>query len=253
MIEHEARGTAKASTLMDDGDRPYLQTPEQWTRFLSAFVHELRTPIASFRILADLLAAPPGGHPGDQEKRYAENIREVVGDIQALVGDVAELARLLAGRAMIRPEEVALQPLVDEVEEAVRPQAWERGIVLSGALDPSLPRLYRTDPARLRQSLTLLLGAAVSHARSEVFFRLEVDGGGNLRAVISWDGLPFSDTALQAPFEPFADGLRTARARGGRSLALPLANELARAIGGTLRAENRGGRPALDLSIPAAG
>src|SRR3954449_13241067 len=89
---------------MDERDRTYLQTPEQWTRFLSALVHELRTPLASFRMLADLLAEAPQGHLGEQERRYSENIREVVLDIQGLVGDVGELARLMVGRVEIRPE-----------------------------------------------------------------------------------------------------------------------------------------------------
>jgi len=235
---------------MSEQDRTYLRTPEQWTRFLSAFVHELRTPIASFRMLADLLAEAP--HLGDQERRYAANLREVVGDIQALVGDAGELARLLDGRALLRPAEVALRQLVDEVEEAVRPRAWERGIALTESLDPALPRLYRTDPDRLRQALTLLLEAAVSHAESEVFFRLDIEGDQDLRAVLSSDGPPFPEAALASLFEPFHDGIRAARRHGGHSLALPVASELARSLGGTLRAENRGRRPAFELAVPVA-
>jgi signal transduction histidine kinase len=236
---------------MSERDRTYLQTPEQWTQFLSAFIHELRTPLASFRMLADLLADAPKSHLGDQERRYSENIREVVQDIQVLVSEVGELSRLLAGRVQIRPEEVALEKLVDEVEEMVRPRAWEGGIALTDSLAPALPAVFRTDRDRLRQLLVLLLSAAVSHAKSEVFFQLDVDGG-NLRAVIYSDGPPFPEGPPQAVFEPFHDGFRAARQRGGRSLALPLASELARALGGTLRAENREGRPAFELSVPAA-
>jgi signal transduction histidine kinase len=236
---------------MSEWDRIHLQTPEQWTRFLSTFVHELRTPLASFRMLADLLAEAPKGHLGEQERRYSENIREVVQDIQSLVGEVGELARLLAGRVQLRPEEVALEKLVDEVEEVVRPRAWEGGIALTDSLDPALPGVFRTDRDRLRQLLVLLLSAGVSHAKSEVFFRLDIDDKG-LRVVISSDGPPFPEGPSQALFEPFHDGFRAIRQRGGRSLALPLADELARVLGGALRAENRGGRPAFDLSVPAA-
>lgn len=236
------------STWMNERDRAYLQTPEQWTRFLSAFTHELRTPLASLRMLAELLATSQN-HLSDQEKRYTENIQEVVLDIQTLVGDVAELSRLLAGRVQGRPQEVALEQLIDQVKEAVRPLAWERGIALKDALDPALPRLLRSDPDHLRQALTLLLGAAVSHAESEVFFRLDLEDG-ELRAVISSDGPPFPEAAPQAVFEPFDNDIRASRRRGGRSLALPLANELIRALGGRLRASNRGGRPTFDLSLP---
>src|SRR5436309_7996582 len=156
---------------MRDQERTYLQTPEQWTGFLSALVHELRTPLASFRILADLLAEAPHSRLSDQEKRYAENMRDVAQDIQSLVGDAGELARLLAGRVVLRPGEVDLEQLVDQAEEAVRPRAREGGIALTDSLDPGLPRRFRPDPDRLRQALVLLLGVAVSHAKGEVFLR----------------------------------------------------------------------------------
>ena len=238
--------------MSEHRDRTYLQTPEQWTRFLSAFVHEIRTPIASFRMLADLLADAPPGSFNDQHKRYTENMREVAQEIQTLVGEVAELALLLDGRAVVRPVDFPLEPLVDQVEEAVRPLAWERGVALSDSLAPALPLRLHTDPDRLRQALVLLLGFAVSHARSEVFLQLD-DAGGKLRIEISSDGPPLSEASLRAPFEPFQEGIRSGRARGGRSLALPLAKELVRALGGSLQAENRGGKPAFELSLPVAG
>jgi signal transduction histidine kinase len=231
-------------------ERAYLQTPEQWTRFLSAFTHELRTPLASLRMLADLLAETPEGRFGGQEQRYAANIQEVSQDIQALVGEVAELGSLLAGRVQVRHGAVDLAQLVEKVEEGVRTRAWEAGVALKDSLDPALPRLFRTDADLLRQALGALLSAAVSHARSETFFRLDGDSE-NLRVVISSDGTPFPEAALQDLCEPFGDGARASRRRGGRSLALPLANELARVLGGTLDASNRGGRPTFDLWLPA--
>lgn len=238
---------------MSDPERTYLQTQEQWTRFLSGFLHELRTPLASFRMLTDLLADAPGSHLGEQERRYADNLREVAQDIQGLVGDAAELSRFLAGRVQVRQEEFSLETLIEEVEEEVRPRAWEKGIALTESLDPALPRLFRSDPERLRQALVLLLGTAVSHAKSEVFLRLDIEGGGgNLRVVISSDGPPFPEGDPGALFEPFHSGVRATRQRGGRSLALTLAAELARTLGGTLKPENRGGRPAFDLVVPAA-
>lgn len=230
-------------------EREYLQTPEQWTRFLSSLVHELRTPLASLRILAELLAQSGLKEP---EKRYAQKVQDVVQDFQSLVGDVADLSQLLAGRAQSQSMEVALEPLVSQVQEMVRPRVWERGIALTNVLDSALPRHVSTDPDRLRRALALILGAAVSHAKSEVFFRLDLDDG-NLRAVVSSDGAAFSEADLPALFEPFHDGLGAVRQGGGRSLALPLANELARTLGGTLRAGNRGGRPTFDLSLPAGG
>lgn len=236
---------------MTDPNRMSLQTPEQWTSFLSTLVHELRTPLASLGMLAELLAEAPPGNLGSEERRCSENIQEVVRDLQSLVGDVAELSRLLANRVQLRSQEAALQALVDQVTAAVRSKAWEGGIALTDSLDRALPRSLRTDPERLRQALVLLLGAMVSHAKSEVSLRLDLENGA-CRALISSDGPPFEDAALETIFQPFNDGFRTVRQRGGRNLALPLANELARTLGCALSAGNRGGRPTFELSIPVA-
>lgn len=237
---------------MTDRERTYLQTPEQWTRFLSAFSHELRTPLASLRMLAELLGETRQDHPGGQERRYAENIQKVVSDLQSLVGDVSDLARLLAGRVQVRLSDVPLRDMVEQVKEAARPQAWERGIAVMDSFDPALPQAFRTDPDLLRQTLALLLGGAVGHAASEVFFRLDFDDG-NLRVILSSDGPLFPEAAPDAVFEPFGESSRASRQHGGRSLALPLAQGMTRALGGTLQAGNRGGRPTFDLCLPATG
>ncbi|MES1240007.1 MAG: HAMP domain-containing sensor histidine kinase [Acidobacteriota bacterium] len=236
---------------MTERERTYLQTPEQWTRFLSAFSHELRTPLASLRMLAELLETTHRDHPSGQERRYAENIQKVVSDLQGLVGDVSDLARLLAGRVQVRLSDAPLQTVVEQVKEAARPQAWERGIAVMDSFDPALPQTFRTDPDLLRQVLTLLLAGAVGQAASEVFFRLDFDDG-DLRVILSSDGPPFPDAAAEL-FEPFGEGSRTSRQHGGRSLGLPRAQEMTRALGGTLQAGNRGGRPTFDLFLPAGG
>lgn len=240
----------KDGFVMTDQDRTYLQKPEQWTRFLSALSHELRTPLASLHMLAELMGETLRKQPGGQEQRYAENIQEVVRDIQGLVGEVAELSRLLAGRVQVRPSDVVLSAVVEQANEATRPRAWERGIAVTFSLDPALPRVFRTDPGLLRQTLTQVLGAAVSQAESEVFFRLDFDDE-DLHAMVSSDGPPFPEEAAEALFEPLDDSARTARQRGGRSLALTLAKEQVHTLGGSLRAANRGGRPTFDLLLPA--
>lgn len=238
--------------MPDAQTRPYLRTPEHWASFLSAFVHELRTPLASLQMLGELLSDPSSGSSGEGARRNLENVRQVVQELLGLVADAGELARLLAGKAAVWPEEVELAQLVPQLEERVRPQAWERGIGLLLTLDPALSTPLRIDRDRLRQALVLLLEAAVRHARSEVSARLAL-AGGRLLAVISSDGPPFPDGAAGTQFEPFGEGSRKLRAEGGRIMSLPLANELVLALGGALWAENRGKRPSFTLEIPLAG
>lgn len=230
-------------------ERTYLRTPEQWTRFLSALSHELRTPLASLHMLAELLGQIQEERPASQAQRFCGNIQEVVRDLQSLVTDVADLARLLAGRVQARPSDVVLATILEQVDDVARPRAWERGIAVTHSFAPAVPRTFRTDPDLLRQTLTFVLTAAAEHAASEVVFHLDFEDG-QLLAAISSDGKPFPEGADETLFEPFDDGVRTTRRRGGRNLALTLAKEQWRTLGGTLRAGNREGRPTFDLRLP---
>ncbi len=57
---------------MSDHDRSYLQTPEQWTRFVSTLTHELRTPLASLGMLAEapqIGSSMPPGRSGEALRR----------------------------------------------------------------------------------------------------------------------------------------------------------------------------------------
>ncbi|HEY0784181.1 MAG TPA: HAMP domain-containing sensor histidine kinase [Thermoanaerobaculia bacterium] len=233
---------------VSDPRRPYLETTEQWASFLSAFVHELRTPIASLKILGELMQGSPA-LGGERERLFLENMQKVVRDLLALVGDAGELGRLIARKATVRSEAVDLGAIFEGVEETLRPRAWDSGIGLQVALGPETADPIHTDRELLRRMLTLLVGAAVQHARSEVVVRADVDGG-RLSIVAASDGSPLPDPAATALFQPFGDGQRSAREHGGGSLTLPLANEVALALGGVLRAENRGKRPAFVLELP---
>lgn len=244
------RQRVKDGAPMPDSERPYLQTAEQWTQFLSAVSHELRTPLASLRMLAELLIEKRPDHLEAPERRYAEGIQKVVSDLNGFVGDFAEFARMLADRVQLHPVNVRLRELAEEVTAVVRPKARERGIVVTESLDVAPSTTFRTDLDLLRRPLTSLLEGAVGNAASEVFFRLSLDDG-ELRVIISSDGTPFPVTAAEI-FEPLGEGSRTSRQHGGRSLALSLARETARTLGGKLEAGNRGGRPTFDLSLPAA-
>jgi signal transduction histidine kinase len=246
---------------MAEGDRDYLQTADQWTRFLASLIHELRTPITSLLILSDLLAEElrgnllgqgsdkPKGLDTGEDKGYTEYLNEVVQDLRLLLGETADLAQLLAGECPLRGEVVSLAQLLREVEETARPWAQERSITLTRGVHPEAPRRVVTDPRRLRQTLALLLAPAIRHAREEV--RLEAGPcSGGVSLVVACDGPELAADHLPRLFHPFHGSIPSGRRRGGRSVGLTVAWELARALGGGLRAENRNGRPTFRLSLP---
>lgn len=244
-----AEDTAGADEAVE---APYLHSQEQWATFLGGFLHELRTPISSSRMLADLLLESPEVQLGPRERRYCENLNQVLQEIQDLVADAGELARLALGGEPAPPRPAALAEAARKAEEAIHTHAWEAGIAVTSFVDPRLADSFPTDAPRLTRLLLLLLDGGVSHARSEVFLRLDADGD-RLGVTVSSDGAPFPEPAPPGIFAPYAADALALRKRRGRGLALPLAHELARSLGGRLGLENVRGRPTFLLSLPRPG
>jgi signal transduction histidine kinase len=71
--------------------------------------HQIKTPLTSLGVLADLLADDP---PEEDRRAFVERLRAQLGRIQWLVAALLKLARLDAGTAAFKSEPVALRELV---------------------------------------------------------------------------------------------------------------------------------------------
>ena len=71
--------------------------------------HQIKTPLTSLGVLADLLAEDP---PEEDRRAFVERSRAQLGRIQWLVTALLKLARLDAGTAAFKSESVALRDLV---------------------------------------------------------------------------------------------------------------------------------------------
>jgi signal transduction histidine kinase len=79
--------------------------------------HQIKTPLTSLGVLADLLAEDP---PEEDRRAFVERLRTQLGRIQWLVVALLKLARLDAGTAAFRSEPVALRELVRRALEPLQ-------------------------------------------------------------------------------------------------------------------------------------
>src|ERR671936_3131895 len=94
---------------------------------LAAVSHDLRTPLTSIQVLAEAIE---DGIVDDATRReYAARLAVHARAFGALIDDLFELSRLEAGDIRWTMEQVAVDELVEETVEAMRPQA-EAGRVL---------------------------------------------------------------------------------------------------------------------------
>ncbi len=190
------------------------------TRLLAALGHDLRTPITSLRLRAELL--------DDEEAR--ERIVATLDEMQRMVEATLAFARDEAAGEPVR--EVDLAALVEGVVEDLRELGRPVELVAS---EPIVARLR---PAAVTRALRNLVENAVRYGeRARVALSREAD-----EAVVRVDddgpGIPADK--LEEVFEPFVR-LESSRSTetGGVGLGLAIARGIARAHGGEVELANR--------------
>jgi two-component system OmpR family sensor kinase len=217
--------------LAGRGIRPAAHALAQQERFLADAAHELRTPIAAVRAVAESALA------GDEEPRAAlERAAALVTRTSSLLDDLLVLARMDAGGQPVRREPLRLDLLVEELLTA------HPGVRLDAQ-----PCVVQGDPQLLRRLIENLIENAGRHGRSlNPTAEIEVTVRSGLVAVA--DRGPGIEPGLEAElFERFRSGRRS----GGAGLGLAIAAWVAQAHGGRLTGENRpGGGAVFTLSLP---
>jgi signal transduction histidine kinase len=214
--------------------------------------HELRTPLARIRVALELAAEGDA----DRARRALGEIGEDLAELDRLVGDVLEAARLEAqGAAALRVEARALDPAALAGEAAERFRAVHPDRALALELDAPLPAL-RGDPALLRRLLGNLLenAAKYSDAAAPVTLAARRGAGGAVVLEVRDRGIGIAPEDLSRLFTPFFRTDRSrARGTGGTGLGLALAKRIAEAHGGTIAARSAAGEGTVfSVELPPA-
>jgi signal transduction histidine kinase len=193
-------------------------------RFVADASHELRTPLALLR--TELELARRHRRSPDELRAALDSAAEEVDRLGRLAEDLLVLARVDEGRLPLRREKIRVADLLEAVA-----RRFGRGIELELRDGESV----FGDRLRLEQALGNLVDNALRHGAGTV--RLEAarhDGTVLLR--VSDEGAGFPPELLPTAFERFTRG-DEARERGGTGLGLAIVDAVARAHGGSARAD----------------
>jgi two-component system OmpR family sensor kinase len=221
-------------------------TEERERQFLMSVSHELRTPLTAIKGHVDALR---DGLVDDPELVSAslEVVANEATRLERLVGDVLDLAKLRAHRFTVQTEEVDMGRLVEHAFGSFGDEARRREIVYALAGADGAPTII-TDGDRVLQVITNLLKNA---------FRWTPDGGsigvaleasnGAVRVDVTDSGPGISRQDVQRIFSPFVS-----HDTQGTGLGLPIAQELAAALGGRIELDTEPGRGSrFRLVLPA--
>jgi signal transduction histidine kinase len=200
---------------------------ERERRFSSHAAHELRTPLAELRAMAELGAMFP-------DEATPERFQEVVAvsdELSSLLERLSLLSRTEAGRQPVSHEPVDLRAAVDLAVERVARQAEKRGIRFTTAVDGAP---FISDPVLWAAILQNLIGNAAAH--SPVGSSVDITAApGNVTVSNPAPDLTQADVDLL--FERFwrKDAAHSGTEHSG--LGLSIVQAIAKALGGKCSAE----------------
>lgn len=209
--------------------------------------HDLRNPLTKVALSADLLAdAPP-----EEQPELVATIRLAARQMQRLIEDLLDVARVETGRFSINKAVIAAEPIVRHACDSNQPIAGRKQQKIVCAIEASLPDIC-ADRDRIVQVFANLIGNAMKFtpergtitvtARAEpkvVVFQISDTG----------PGIPEAD--LKNVFHPYWQAKKTAHM--GAGLGLAIVKGIVEAHGGSVWAENApGGGAVFAFTIPSA-
>jgi signal transduction histidine kinase len=203
--------------------------------FLMSVSHELRTPLTAIRGHVEALREGVVTDP-DQVSGSLEIIAAETDRLERLVGDVLDLAKLQAHRFTVRHEEVDMGRVVDHAYGAFAEEARRREIDYRVSADGDPPVIV-SDGDRVLQVISNLLSNAFRWTpdRGRIDLELESENGAvSVDVVDSGPGIP--PEQRERIFQAFIS-----HDVNGTGLGLPIARELAVALGGDIELDSAPG------------
>ncbi|MGH2511613.1 MAG: sensor histidine kinase [Candidatus Limnocylindrales bacterium] len=201
-------------------------------RYVSTVAHDLRTPLTGLAGYLELIGDGQVADPLDQAD-FLGRSREIVETMAELVADLLEMSRIEAGNLGLELEPFSVAEIAGRVLDALRPIGLKRNVELAADLPPRI-RAAVGDRRRVGQILTNLAGNALKFTAEGG--RVELAGwfdGPVALVAVRDDGAGIGAEDRSRIFERFYRLPGHARVTG-TGLGLPIARELARAMGGEL-------------------
>ncbi|HEY2076897.1 MAG TPA: HAMP domain-containing sensor histidine kinase [Streptosporangiaceae bacterium] len=224
---------------------------EQSRRQLVAWIsHDLRTPLAGLRAMAEALEDGLAADP----PRYHKQMRAEAERLAIMVDDLFELSRIHSGTLQLSTDEIALDDLVSDVLASTEALAQERGVRLAGKAAGQLA--VRADPRELSRALTNLLTNAIRYTPEggSVYVEARPEREDALLTVADGcGGIPEADLPYVFDLAWRGTDARSPAPDSGAGLGLAIVRGVVEAHRGSVRVANTLDGCRFEMRLPACG
>ncbi|MBN9684190.1 MULTISPECIES: hybrid sensor histidine kinase/response regulator [unclassified Corallococcus] len=206
--------------------------------FLAVASHELKTPLAAFRLHLERLERSLGEDALGRAKSPLESAGRQVRRLHALMETLLDVSQLTTGRLALDLNDVDLSAVVGNAVARLREEMARTGVTVT--LDAGAPLVGRYDRLRIDQVVTHLLTNAAKYGQGRPIAVRVAAGEGTARLIVRDEGIGISEADRARIFERFERAV-PGRNYGGLGLGLWIARQVVEAHGGRISVDSQPG------------
>jgi len=199
------------------------------SEFLANMSHELRTPLSGIIGFTELLQ---GTQLSNQQIDYTNTIKKSAKNLLEIINDILDLSKIESGKIEITTSEFNLVDIIEDIINLLSPSALEKNIELFYRIEKDVPTVVQSDPFRIHQILTNLIGNAIKFTENGYVYlqvtRGEIDGVENsIKFTVSDTGIGLNGEDKKKLFKAFTQADTSITRRfGGTGLGLVISRKL---------------------------
>ncbi len=254
-IARQAQELNQLAELLQGASDARAALDRERRNLVVAISHDLRTPLASLRAMAEALADGVVDSPSEVG-RYHATMRKEVERLTQMVEDLFQVAQLDAGALPLDLHPISLQDVAAEVADGMQARAHAAGIALAFEASDPLPPI-QMDGALMERAVANLVSNAIEHTPSGGTISVSTAlMAGTHRLEVRDTGEGIAPSEYERVWEPFyrADPSRTRASRAtdaGAGLGLAIVRGVVEAHGGTVVLTSSAAGSTFTIALPA--
>ena len=199
------------------------------SEFLANMSHEIRTPLSGIIGFTELLQ---GTQLSGQQKDYANTIQKSSRSLLDIINDILDLSKIESGKTEITTSEFNLIDIIEDIINLLSTTALGKNIELLYRFDKNVPVIINSDPFRIHQILTNLIGNAIKFTeKGYVYLQVttgEIDNAEtSIKFSVSDTGIGMNVNDKKKLFKAFTQADTSITRRfGGTGLGLVISRKL---------------------------
>jgi signal transduction histidine kinase/CheY-like chemotaxis protein len=238
-LEDTNRGVVALVAEIDERAGYLQRANELKTSFLSNMTHEFRTPLNSILSLSRMLLERLDGPLTAEQEKQVGFIKKAADGLCELVNDLLDLAKVEAGKILVKPARFQVSELFSALRGMLRPLLQHNASVALVIEDPDEDLELVSDEAKLSQILRNFISNALKFTEMGEVKVLARQDGPSVVFSVSDTGIGIAPEDQDRIFEEFAQLDTPIHQRTkGTGLGLPLSRRLATLLGGSIHVKS---------------